>query len=113
MKGKFISTETKNTVINIAKSLKGVILPVVGVVLSSVTLSDLFDAIRYCGNVGYDDAVKAITDSNMMGSHKIEAIAMLEHERASDYYRAVISTVNSNMMGSHKIEAIRKMSETE
>ena len=51
MKGKLISTETKNTLANIAKSLKGVIIPVVGVVLSSITVSDLLNAVRYCGNV--------------------------------------------------------------
>ena len=110
MKGKLISTETKSTLANIAKSLKGVIIPVVGVVLSSITVSDLLNAVRYCGNVGYDDAVRAIMSSNMMSSYKTEAISVLKHEGTSDYYRAVISTVNSDMMSSYKVDAIRNMS---
>lgn len=113
MKRKFIGKETKNTMINAVKNLKGVILPVVGVVLSSITISDLLDAIRYCGDVGYDDAIKAITNSNMMSSYKTEAITILKREQTSEYYRAVISTVNSNMMSSYKIDAMRNMSKTE
>lgn len=113
MKGKLISTETKHTVSNVAKSLNGVIVPVLGVVLSSITISDLLNAVRYCGNVGYDDAVKVIMNSNMMSSYKIEAISELKHDNTPDYYRAVISTVNSDMMSSYKVDAIRNMSKTE
>lgn len=113
MGDKLISTETKNTVANIAKGLKGVIVPVVGVILSSITISDLLNAVRYCGNVGYDDAVKAIMNSNMMSSYKTEAVSAVKRDGTPDYYRAVISTVNSDMMSHYKIDAIRNMSETE
>lgn len=113
MGDKLISTETKNTVANIAKGLKGVIVPVVGVILSSITISDLLNAVRYCGNVGYDDTVKAIMNSNMMSSYKTEAVSAVKRDGTPDYYRAVISTVNSDMMSHYKIDAIRNMSETE
>lgn len=113
MGDKLISTETKNTVANIVKGLKGAIIPVVGVILSSITISDLLNAVRYCGNVGYDDAVKVIMNSDMMSSYKTEAISVLKHDSTPDYYRAVISTVNSDMMSSYKVDAIRNMSKTE
>lgn len=113
MGDKLISTETKNTVANIVKGLKGVIIPVVGVILSSITISDLLNAVRYCGNVGYDDAVKAIMNSNMMSSYKTKAVSAVKRDGTPDYYRAVISTVNSDMMSNYKIDVIRNMSKTE
>ena len=113
MRGKLISADTKKTASNIAKGLKGVIIPIAGVVLSSITISDLLNAVRYSGNVGYDDAVKVIMNSNMMASYKTEAISVLKHEGIPDYYRAVISTVNSDMMSSYKVDAIRNMSKEE
>lgn len=113
MRDKLISTETKNTVKNIAKGLKGVIIPIAGVVLSSITISDLLDAFRYSGNVKYDDAVKVIMNSYMLNSYKTEAINVLKRDESPDYYRAVISTVNSDMMGSYKVDTIRNMSKTE
>ena len=113
MRDKLISTETKNTVKNIAKGLKGAIIPIAGVVLSSITISDLLNAIRYCGNVGYDDTVRAIMNSNMMSSYKTEAVSAVKCDGTSEYYRAVISTVNSDMMSSYKIDAIRNISKSE
>lgn len=107
---KLVWKDTMNTVENVAKSLKGVIIPVLGVVLSSITISDLLNAVRYSGNVGYDDAVKVIVNSNMLASYKTEAITVLKHDGTPDYYRAVISTVNSDMMSSYKVDAIRNMS---
>lgn len=110
MRGKLIGENTKKTVMTIAKGLKGVVVPVLGVVLSSITISDLLSAVRYSGNVGYDDAVKVIMNSNMLSSYKTEAISALDKDGTSDYYRAVISTVNSDMMSSYKVDAIRNMS---
>jgi hypothetical protein len=107
---KLVGKDAMKTVINVAKSLKGVIIPVLGVVLSSITISDLLNAVRYSGNVGYDDAVKVIMNSNMLASYKTEAITVLKHDGTPDYYRAVISTVNSDMMSSYKVDAIRNMS---
>jgi hypothetical protein len=107
---KLVGKDTMKTVANVAKSLKGAIIPVLGVVLSSITISDLLNAVRYSGNVGYDDAVKVIMNSNMLASYKTEAITVLKHDGTPDYYRAVISTVNSDMMSSYKVDAIRNMS---
>lgn len=107
---KLVGKDAMKTVANIAKSLKGVIIPVLGVVLSSITISDLLNAVRYRGNVGYDDAVKVIMNSSMLASYKTEAITVLKHDGSPDYYRAVISTVNSDMMSSYKVDAIRNMS---
>ena len=113
MKDKLVGKDTMKTVTNVAKSLKGVVIPVLGVVLSSITISDLLNAVRYSGNVGYDDAVKVIMNSNMMASYKTEAISVLKHDSTPDYYRAVISTVNSDMMSSYKVDASRNISKTE
>lgn len=110
---KLVGKDTMKTVSNITKSLKGVIVPVLGVVLSSITISDLLNAVHYSGNVGYDDAVKVIINSNMLSSYKTEAIHVLKHDESPDYYRAVISTVNSDMMSSYKVDIIRNMSKTE
>ena len=45
MKDKLVGKDTMKTVTNVAKSLKGVIIPVLGVVLSSITISDLLNAV--------------------------------------------------------------------
>lgn len=113
MKGKLIGKETMKTLANVSKGLKGVIVPALGVVLSSITISDLLSAIRYYGNVGYDDVVKAIMNSNMMQSYKTDAISVLKPDGTADYYRAVISTVNSDMVSSYKVDAIRNMNKNQ
>jgi len=60
--------------------------------------------------VTYSDAVRAIMDSDMFSSQKIEAVELLKRDSTSDYYKAVICVVNSDMFTSQKIETIEKLS---
>ena len=90
-----------------------VIVPILGVALSSVSGADILHMYRYSGEVGYDDAVEAIMDASMMGSDKAKLMQILKRDENSEYYKAIISTVKSSMMGSTKIEIIRNLSKSE
>ena len=103
----------KNTVANVVKQVSKLVIPVVGVVLSNITVSELLNAFRYCGDVDYNDAVKAIMNSDMISSYKTEAISVLKRDETSEYYKAVISTINSDMISSYKVNVIRSMSNEE
>lgn len=58
----------------------------------------------------YSGAIKAIMNSNMLGSYKQAAIDALQKDRDVDYYKSVIEVVNSSMLGSYKVETIKKIS---
>jgi hypothetical protein len=63
-------------------------------------------------SAGYGDAVSAIMNSDMLGSYKSEAVAMLEKCASSEYYKAVISIVeNDDMLSSYKVKTIKSLSE--
>ena len=94
---------------NFVKRTSAVIIPILGVALSSISVKDLLDMIRYNGDAEYNDAVKAIMDSNMLGSDKARMMDVLKREEDSEFYKAVISTVKSNILGSTKVEIIKNM----
>lgn len=101
-----------NTVGRVAKGSCRIILPILGTMLVNGTVNNTFDKIRYCGHVGYDDAVEAIMSSDMYSSSKRDAVALLKRGENEEYYRAVIHTVLSDMYSSSKIDILRNMSET-
>lgn len=57
----------------------------------------------------YSGAVKAIMNSDMLGSYKKDAVEAIQKGQNEDYYKSVIEVVNSNMLGSYKVETIKKI----
>ena len=69
------------------------------------------EEIRFNGNVGYDDTIKAIVGSDMYSSDQCRAIDLLKVGETSEYYKAVVKVVRSVGYSSSKlamIEAINK-----
>ena len=69
----------------------------------------ILKAIRYSGKVKYDDAIRAITESNMLGSSMAEAMDLVQSNMETEYYRAVISAIQSNTLGSTKIMMLKNI----
>ena len=61
------------------------------------------------GNVGYDDAVNAISRSSMISGDKVQAIKLVKRNETSEYYRAIMSEVNSSMISGDRVLAIKSM----
>lgn len=66
--------------------------------------------ITYYGDVGYDDAIKALMSCSMYSHEKTAAIELIKQNADTTYYSAVISIVTSNMYSHEKVDAIRKIS---
>ena len=69
----------------------------------------IIKAIRYSGKVKYDDAIRAITESNMLGSSMAEAMDLVQSNMETEYYRAVISAIQSSTLGSTKIIMLKNI----
>lgn len=69
----------------------------------------IMNNIRYNGKVKYDDVIRAITESNMLGSSMAEAIELVRSDMSLEYYRAVINVVRSNALGSTKVTMIKNI----
>ena len=69
----------------------------------------ILKVIRYSGKVKYDDAIRAITESNMLGSSMAEAMDLVQSNMETEYYRAVISAIQSNTLGSTKIMMLKNI----
>lgn len=110
---KVLNKESLKPVGDFVKKSWKVIVPILGVALSSVSVADILNMFRYSGDVGYDDTVEAIMNTSMMGSDKAKLMQILKRDEDSEYYKAVISTVKSSMIGSTKIEIIRNLSKSE
>lgn len=57
----------------------------------------------------YSGAIKAIMNSDMLGSYKKDAVEAVQKDQSEDYYKSVIEVVKSNMLGSYKVETIKKI----
>ena len=57
----------------------------------------------------YSGAIKAIMNSDMLGSYKKDAVEAVQKDRDESYYKSVIEVVNSNMLGSYKVETIKNL----
>lgn len=66
--------------------------------------------ITYYGDVGYDDAIKALMSCSMYSHEKTAAIELIKQNADTTYYNAVISIITSNMYSHEKVDAIRKIS---
>lgn len=95
----------------LAKKGCGIVLPIIGTVVCTDLVKDIYNDIRYSGKVGYDDAVKAILGSNMYSTNKQDAISVLKMGESSEYYKAVIMTARSSMYSYDRYETIKNMSE--
>lgn len=73
---------------------------------SRTSVKDMFDSIRYSGDVTYSDAVSAVMDSDMFDSNKTKVIELLKRNESVEYYKTIIDIVRSNMFDSNKIKAI-------
>lgn len=68
---------------------------------------DIYD-VPYKENF-YGDAVAAISDSDMFGAQRSEAIGYLPKFVSESQFKAVKSIAESDMFGAQRIEAIRKI----
>ena len=75
-----------------------VIIPIVGSALLSQTGRYALEQIRYCGNVGYGDAVRAIANSDMFSGDQAKALAVLRRDETSEFYKAIIETARATSM---------------
>ena len=99
---------------NITKEHIGNIVKIGGITLvyglasmaSRTSVKEMFDNIRYSGNVTYSDAVSAVMDSDMFDSSKTKVIELLKRDQSVEYYKTIIDIVRSNMFDSNKIKAI-------
>lgn len=108
--GKVISEEHVRMIKNFAKRSGQVLVPILGVALSSISVKDILDMTRYSGEVGYGDAVNAIMTSNMYSSDKNKAVSILKRDETSDFYKAVINVARGNAYSSDKVRTISNMS---
>ena len=99
---------------NITKEHIGNIVKIGGIALvyglasmaSRTSVKEMFDNIRYSGNVTYSDAVSAVMDSDMFDSSKTKVIELLKRDQSVEYYKTIIDIVRSNRCDSNKIKAI-------
>lgn len=99
-----------NCVMGIAKKSIRIIGPVaVAAMYNKSTIQKVIDEIRYNGNVGYDDVIKAITDSGMYSSDKCRAVELLKVDGSAEYYKAICSIVRSDGYSSSKLGMIETM----
>lgn len=82
---KLVKKEHLKAVGNFLKQSGKVIVPILGVVLSS----------------------------SMLGSDKARIMQVLKRDEDSEFYKAVIETVRSSMLGSTKVQIIENMCRTE
>lgn len=73
---------------------------------SRTSVKEMFDNVRYSGNVTYSDAISAVMDSDMFDSSKTKVIELLKRDQSVEYYKTIIDIVRSNMFDSNKIKAI-------
>ena len=97
---------TKEHIGNIAK-IGGIAL-VYGLasMASRTSVKEMFDNIRYSGDVTYSDVVSAVMDSDMFDSNKTKVIELLKRDQSIEYYKTIVDIVRSNMFDSNKIKAI-------
>ena len=71
------------------------------------TTNRVQDKVRFCGDVGYGDAVRAILESGMYSSSMEEALALLQKGKDQEYYKSIIRVVESGTYSSTKMEMIK------
>ena len=99
---------------NITKEHIGNIVKIGGIALvyglasmaSRTSVKEMFDNIRYSGDVTYGDVVSAVMESDMFDSNKTKVIELLQRGKNVEYYKTIIDIVRSNMFDSNKIKAI-------
>ena len=115
MKGldKVFNEKNLKVVRQVAKRSCNVIVPVLVMALSTLSVGEVMDMIRYNGNVGYDDAVKVIMDSSIPSYDISRIMQFLKRDENSEYYRAVIHTIKSSMSSYTKVEIIQNLCKIE
>ena len=99
-----------NCAMDIAKKGIRVIGPVAAVAFyNKSAIQNIVNEIRYNGNVGYDDVIKAIVDGEMYSSDKGKAIELVKANGVCEYYKAVASIVRSDGYSSSKLAMIEAM----
>ena len=107
-----LSNEKLRAVGRFLKESCKVIIPIVGSALLSQTGRYALEQIRYCGNVGYGDAVRAIANSDMFSGDQAKALAVLRRDETSEFYKAIIETARStSMFSGAKASVIIRMCE--
>ena len=107
-----LSNEKLRAVGRFLKESCKVIIPIVGSALLSQTGRYALEQIRYCGNVGYGDAVRAIANSDMFSGDQAKALAVLRRDETSEFYKAVIETARAtSMLSGAKRDVIISMCE--
>lgn len=73
------------------------------------TIQNVVNDIQLSGNIGYDDAVKVITNSSMYSGDKCDAVELLKVGQDTEYYKAVVNVLKSNMYSSDKLDMIKTL----
>ena len=97
------------TVGNVVKTGISIVGPVLISAVATGAVKQLQDKTRFCGVVGYGDAVKAILESDLYSSAMEEAISILEKDKDQEYYKAIIRVVDSNTYSSAKLRMIKEI----
>lgn len=92
-----------------AKGIRIIVPIAVAAFYNKSTIQSIYEEIRYNGDVGYDETVKAITNSDMFDSDKCKAIGLLTVDGSKEYYKAVCSVVRSEGFSSSKLKMIEAM----
>lgn len=92
---------------NVIKTGGSLVLYAAVVMLPYVSSKDVFNKIRYSGNVKYSDAINAILNSSMYSSDKGKLTSILPKDANADLYRAVIQVANSDIFSSDKVKMIK------
>lgn len=98
-----------NKVKDFTKKGSKIAIPILMAVMQERSTNNLIDEIQFMGSVDYNDAVNAISRSNMFSVDKAQAIKLVKRNETSEYYKAIISGVKSTMFSVDKVQAIKNM----
>lgn len=86
------------TVGRIVKVVGGVIVYGLASTVSTKSIKDIVDDVRYSRKASYSDAIGAIMNcSSMLDSYKNEAVAVIKKDGDCEYYKTVIKIAKSNI----------------
>lgn len=104
-------TKGFNAIKKVAKEGVKLAAPIASMVLISKASGRITDDLCNNGIVWYDDAVKAILNSNMWSEDKTTAISALKRGKDSAFYSAIIEVAKSSMFSADKLKTILSINE--
>lgn len=100
----------RSTIVNLIRSSRNYLSPVLCFLFLGESVIKKANVIRVnLGKAKYDDAVNAITDSDMWSADKLKAINALKKDGDSKLYKSVVNVVHSSMWSKDKLTVIENM----